>query len=735
MSPDLAAGLAEFARAAKAAARSVTLYPATHPAIQASLGRVVAASAKLAASGEGTLVVLPNQLTIGGQAPAKPDQAVVELADLLHKRLVGSLRIERAADAADWHAFLLLLARAAEELMVEGGITKAWTASGRSHFEIAEIDYAEVLRERTSGYDAAWDSIIENCLRGTAMDLDEATIDTLLELAGDPTRFGEFLARLQTAGGSDTTLGARAAALLGILRGIVGAASTRGPDDLDGALQSIAQATSRLTPDMMLGMLAERDRADGHGPMVGEIVYRMNDRTIASFVAGNIVAERGATGRLAQALEALVPDTAARAGVLELARADVAQRAVGEESGFEELWQNAASMLMNYQDKSYVSSDYARELSGARSQAIEVDRVADDPPERIQGWMATVNAEAVRELDLRLMLDLMRLLEEPAHWRDLMNVVTSEIERLTLVGDAANAKRLLDAIVQEAAEGRERLRATASAALEKLSAGPLIRHVVLHIRKVEERDVEPLNALCHTLGPAAIRPLAEALATEENNRALRRLRELLLGFGAAGRQSVEQLKHSPNPAVRRTAIDLLRVFGGREALPELESMLNDQDPQVQRDSIRAIVHIGTNEAYAVLERALVSGSRDAVLEQLISLREDKAIPLLCYVLKRTTPQGKLVKIHLAIIDALGGLSSHPESTTTLKRVLYSGTWWAPFRTAALRQAAASALRRIGGADAAAVLEEAAAAGTRGVRSAARAQVGMVRGTSRERVKS
>jgi len=113
MSPDLAASLAEFARAAKAAARSVTLYPATHPAIQASLGRVVTSSAKLAAGGEVTIAVLPSQLLIDGRAPARPDLAILELADVLHHRLVGSLRVERAADAADWHAFLLLLARPA----------------------------------------------------------------------------------------------------------------------------------------------------------------------------------------------------------------------------------------------------------------------------------------------------------------------------------------------------------------------------------------------------------------------------------------------------------------------------------------------------------------------------------------------------------------------------------------------------------------------------------------------
>jgi HEAT repeat protein len=738
MTPEAAANLAEFARAAKAAARSVSLYPATHPAIQASLGRVVSSSAKLAATGFVTLLVKPDTLAIDSRAPARPDQAIVELADMLHNRLVGTLRIERAADAGDWHAFLLLVARAAEELIAHGGIAKAWAESGRAHFEIGEIDYAEVLRERRAGDEAAWDNIIEHCLRSTAVDLDEETLAGLLELAADPARFGDFLARLQESGPPDTKVSTRAAALLRILRGLVKLASKRGPDDVDSVLKSMAQASARLTPDMMLALLAEREGGtEGDGPMVGQIVNRMNDRTIASFVASNIVAERGATGRLAQALEALVPDLTSRTEVLELARGEVAASSMGEESGFEELWQNAATMLMNYQDKPYVAADYARELSGARSQAIEVDRVSDDPPERIQEWLSSVTAEAVRHLDLQLLLDLLRLEGDPMKWRDLVNVVSGEIERLTLAGDAQNAQRLLEPVTKEATdEGRPEGRVTAAAALERLSAGPLLRHVVLHLRKVEEREVKAFNALCHTLGPSAIRPLAEALATEENNRALRRLRELLLGFGAAGRQSVEQLKNSSNPAVRRTAIDLLRVFGGSEALPELASMLDDKDPQVQRESIRAIVQIGTDDAYAVLERALVDDSRGAVLQQLISLRDDKAIPLLCYVLKRTSPRGKLVNVHLAIIDALGGLSAHPESTETLTAALYHGNWWAPFRTATLRRAAATALRRIGGPEAAAVLEQAAASGPRGVRNAARAQVGMVRTTApRERIKS
>ena len=77
-------------------------------------------------------------------------------------------------------------------------------------------------------------------------------------------------------------------------------------------------------------------------------------------------------------------------------------------------------------------------------------------------------------------------------------------------------------------------------------------------------------------------------------------------------------------------------------------------------------------------------------------------------------------MHAQIIEALGTLAAHQDSLRTLRTILYRGEWWAPFRTAALRQAAAAALRGLGTPEATAVLQEAAAHGSRAVRKAARA---------------
>jgi len=161
--------------------------------------------------------------------------------------------------------------------------------------------------------------------------------------------------------------------------------------------------------------------------------------------------------------------------------------------------------------------------------------------------------------------------------------------------------------------------------------------------------------------------------------------------------------------------------GGSEALPELASMLGDSDPQVQRESIRAIVQIATREAHAILERVLVTGGRggQTALEELIALRDDKAIPLLCFVLTHTRPRGARTRALLDAIDALGSANTDSASTRALSDVLHRGEWWAPFRTATLRHAAAAALQRIGSADAQAALEQAATNGARGVRRIAR----------------
>jgi HEAT repeat protein len=174
------------------------------------------------------------------------------------------------------------------------------------------------------------------------------------------------------------------------------------------------------------------------------------------------------------------------------------------------------------------------------------------------------------------------------------------------------------------------------------------------------------------------------------------------------------------------------MFGGNEALGELSPLLDDADPQVQRDAVRAIVQIGTPEAFAVLDQAMQTSAaaRERIVREVIGLRDSRSIPSLAAVLRTTAPRGALASLHQAVIDALAGLGAHTESTAALREALERGDWWAPVRTATLRKAAAGALRRIGSAESLAALEDAAQRGSRGVRTAARLALERVKGQDR-----
>jgi HEAT repeat protein len=78
-------------------------------------------------------------------------------------------------------------------------------------------------------------------------------------------------------------------------------------------------------------------------------------------------------------------------------------------------------------------------------------------------------------------------------------------------------------------------------------------------------------------------------------------------------------------------------------------------------------------------------------------------------------------VYETAIEALGTLGG-PESVEALKTALYDGEWWAPFRTSAIRSMVVEALGQTQTPEALTVLQDAAAMGSRGVRSAARQQI-------------
>jgi hypothetical protein len=724
LAPDEAQRLTEFARACKAAARAVLLYPAGHPAIAATLGRITQITSEEAQSGPLRLTVLPDSILLDDRALPRPEAAVTELASLLHNHLVGRLVVNPGGDMEAWRRFLVLLGRSPESVRGEGGIARVWTTMVGRHLELREIDYGEVLRERAGGDAAGWDAIVANCLQGGATDLDNAALRELLSVAGDADKLADLMnavgRSIESTGGG---VGARAAALLRLMRKIVDGLSKSEPDRVEPTLRNMASAVGQLTADMLMSLLTQRSDGSEGSDVMNAVVSRMSDGTIAQFVARDLGAGGTPTDRLAQVFQTLVRDGDERQRLLTLAKDEVAASPFGSTDGFEAAWDTVAQKLLtSYSDKPFVSEEYGRELSRARTQALEVEQASADPPERVGVWLSTVDASAVRSLDLSLVLDLLRIEDNEDRWGEMMPPVAGLIQDLLLVGDFDPAAQLIAVLAREAESGATTMRRQhAMIAIDLLVAGAMMRHIVTHLATIDEMQFQRVQAMCVSLGVVLVRPLAETLATEERPRTRERLTSILVAFGSVARKTIERLKASPNAVVRRTAIYLMREFGGSESLPDLKELLDDNEPQVQREAVRAILNIGTDSAYQILREALGSSterSREAIMQSISLVRDERATPLFTYILRHVDHRGPLAAVYIRAIESLGVLKDS-EGVAPINEALYKGEWWAPWRTSALRAAAAAALARIGTPEAMAALEEAAASRLRGVRAAAR----------------
>jgi hypothetical protein len=723
LAPDAAARLADFARSCKAAARSVSLYPGAHPAIAAALARLAQATAKMTEGGPCHLQVRNNTLLLEGAVTPRPDPAIGELAEVLYRHLIGALTVNVGADLDSWRTLLLLLARAPDDVRADGGIAHLWATAGGPSIEIQEIDYAEVLREK-QGFAAAIDQILAAALAGPQTQLDDSAMRALVDIVGDPARLDELMAQLDTST-AEQGVDVKTAAFISLLRGLAEYMALNSPDRLETMFKQMGHAAGRLSAEGMVNLLAQRQRPEamcGSINVVGAVTERMSDGSVVQFVAGSVVAERGATDRLAHAFQSLVPEMDRQRQLLSLAEEEVAATALGKEETFAELWERVEKMLTAYTDANFVSDEYGRELSNARTRATDVEQTSDDPPERIAAWLATVNDSTLRSLDQQLLHDLLVIEDDPKRWRDVAHTAIGHADHLVRVGYFDQAWLLAETVITES-EGRAERTEHARSALERFGRGTMMKHVAAHLRATDEAGYERFKRLCHEMGTAVVAQLAEALSAEQDARSRRRLRDILVGFGAQGREVVQQLMTAPNWEVRRTAAFLLREFGGAEGLKELIPLLTDSEPLVQHEAIQGLVLNGTTDACAILLNALAgtnARTRQSITTELLAMRDERAAPLFCYLLRHADRQ-TLQHVYMASIEALGTFGG-ADAIDTLKFALNKGEWWAPLRTRRIREAVAGALRKIGTPQAIDVLREAASRGSRGARSAARAEL-------------
>jgi HEAT repeat protein len=730
MAPDVAARVTSFARACRAAARSVALYPSEHPALATALGALTQAAQTATVASVLRLAVLPDSLTVDGRGMVRPDAAVTDLATLLHRQQVGQLSIHPLTDADLWQRFLILLAQPPDQTRLRGGLGKIWATEGETRIEVRALDYAEMLRTHIRGDQATWDTIVAGCLEGTALSLDDALVELLFGVLNDPSKILGVVRAVEERMPSAEAQGKSPMVVAGLLQALAQFVATSTPGQADSVMAALAEAAAQLPIETLAPIVEtqkEASRSD-RARFVQQLLRRISDSSVANLIAGEVRGGRGASPQLAGAFCGLAPNADRRSAILALVRNTMGQADADADPAMAKAWRQSEELLRSYSEEKFVSGAYNAELGRLSNRAVDLDRDHTDPPEQIAAWCDTVDDSNVRLMDAALLADLMSLQQDVAQWRDLAGLVLHRVNALLVVGDFPAAALLVEALrSQSDHHDNLAVRDAAKSSLHSTMTPSTMRHVASHLDTADPSVVHAASRFCLALGTSAVGALAEVLSREERSRPRKYLCDILVSFGAQGRQAVEHLRQSPNAAVRRTAVLLLREFGGKEALPLLESLLDDTEPHVQREATRAIAMLGGDAAYAILVRTLVQGTertRSSVLGGLWTLSDEDAEQVLSHVVLETPYRGATWPVHMRVVERLGSVGGRV-AVDALAAIVKRRQFWSPFKMAALHRLAVGALVRIGTSEALEVLETIASDGPSWARAAARARLDAV----------
>lgn len=729
LSPELTRSVSAVARSLVTAARTWSLYPPEHPAVQTSLERFSRTIEEACRHHVFTFGVTPDTLLLQGAPAARSEGAIAEAAAWLHQRDILQLTFRTNTPAAALEAFLALLAQDPVAVRERGGPAVAWERQGHTAILIEQIDFAKVLEDGGDTPDQRRDDIWRSIVRAILdrrKTLDEASQTRMLEIAGDVGAIGDLaqdvMAPHCTPDGSPL-LTTQAAAVVAAYRHLVSIVDVMAPERRAEVLQNLAAATAVLDPHVVMQILGATADA-GAGPLGDGLDLRravadaMDDSQVAQLLATTLAIDGQATERLASVFGTIAPDDERRRRVLTMTRNMLTESSFGKTNEFQTLWTSMEELLLSYNERPFVSTEYrdAMDQVGVRAERMGA---AGIPPE-LAALIGTLDEDNVRRLSVALLIDLLSLERDPARAPELARDVGALGEDLLLAGDYGGARDVAVALAGYAASPTSIAAGGARVALDALVNTAAFHETVDYLGDMDDPTAAVFAQICEAVGPASTEALREGLDVEERTKARVRATSLIRTFGSRAAGRLAPLISSPHWYAQRNAAELLGGIASAEAVPLLQPLLRGSDPRVTQAAVRALSNIDDPSAARAVHtvlRAATGELRQAVVSALVAERDPRVVPLLARILDESDPFGV---DHAIVIESLGavGVIGGDHAIPSIDRAMRRTKWFARQKMGAIKTAAVRALQQIGTPAAKATLAAAAATGDRALKRAA-----------------
>ncbi len=724
LSPELARGVLQLARALLAAARNWTLYPAEHPTVAASVSRLADAIRQSSMGSIFSLGVTPETLMVAG-TPADPGQSgIAEAAAMLHDCDLLQLTFVGEVPAGALHALLRVVTLDPAERRRRGGPAEIWKTEGHGSLALVQIDYEKVLAREggevaePAKRDDLWRSIVMSIAGAERVIFDARAQERLLAIAGSPFDITDLATAVMapkcTVDGSPM-ITSQAAAVLAAFRHLTSIVGVMAPERLPEVMGHLATAATTLDPHVIMQVMqTDDDPAAGVGVVRG-VASAFDDTKVAQLLATALALDGQASDRLATIFNTIAPDEDRKRRVLTLTRSLLRETDFGKTGQFQVLWTSMEELLVSYNDKPFVSESYRNALDGVGGRAERM--AALDLPPELPEWMDSLAQANVRTLSVTLLIDLLTIERDAARADDIAQDMEALAEDLLMSGSYDDALAVTNALATRASSSNGIGRLACRHALDTLGESLAMRETAALFGDVDDNGWDAMRTVIETIGPASIEGLKPVVMVEEETVASRRAEDLIAGFGAASVPRLASLAADSRWFVHRAMARLLGRIGAAPAVPLLQPLLRQGDPRVVRHVVSALGSIPDASAARAIHtvlRAATGDRRGAVVDAMVADRDPRVVPMLVRIVQESEPLGKDHDVVLEALAALG-IFGREEAVPALAATIFRRSFFGRRKLRAIKERGVAALRRIDGPKATRTLEQATKTGDRMLR--------------------
>jgi HEAT repeat protein len=729
LSPELARGLLQMARALLVAVRNWTLYPPEHPTVVASVERFGAAIRDSSLGAAFAMGVTPDTLMIEGAAADAGATGIAEAAALLHDRDILTVTFVGTLPPATIHAFLGLLTMDPVQRRAEGGPARVWAKRGDDAIAIEQVDYDKVLAREEGDVaepakrDDLWRSIVLSIVGGQKAVFDKRAQERLLAISASPHDISDLATAVAapkcTLDGSPM-ITSQAATVLAAFRHLTSIVSVMSPDRMPEVMSHLATAATQLDPHVIMQVMQSPDEP-GAVPVVAGMASAFDDVKVAQLLATALALDGQASDRLATIFNTIAPDEDRKRRVLTLTRSMLSETDFGRSGQFQVLWASTEELLVSYNDKAFVSDSYRNALDNVGSRAERMSAV-DLPPE-IDEWMESLGQASVRALSVAMLIDLFNIEQDPKRTDEMAADMSALAEDLLMSGaydDALTVTRALRTRASAKGMGKDACRL----ALDQLGESMAMRESVALIGDVDEASWNAMKLVIDSIGVSSVEALKPVVAVEKDDVSTARAEQLIVGFGQKAVSRLASLTGDSRWFVQRRGARLLARIATADAVPLLQPLLRQSDPRVAREAVAALGVIQDPAAARAIQtvlRAATGEVRRAVVEALVAEKDPRVVPMLVRILEESEPLGKDHEVVIETIDALGTVGTDG-AIPILVKMAQRKKFFGGKKLRSLKEHSVDALARVGTAKSAAALNEAAATGDGTLKRLAAARV-------------